>query len=155
MEHRVRKLPSQFNKLLCITVILLFWQSSLLSAASVPNWVITARIANAEPDIESDEAELNAIIAQRKSENVSVLELDPGFSEYHNNAQFTARINLIKRFTDKAHANGMKTVTYIPALEVNTIKGEVLANSMFKDHPTWVQRGFKGEPAVFYGSQED
>ncbi len=151
----MRELPSQFNKLLYITVILLFWQSSLLSAASVPNWVMTARIANAEPDIESDEAELNAIIAQRKSENVSVLELDPGFSEYHNKAQFTARVNLIKRFTDKAHANGMKTVTYIPALEVNTIKGEVLASSMFKDHPTWVQRGFKGEPAVFYGSQED
>jgi len=126
-----------------------------LYAANLPDWVKTARIANAEPDVESDDAELNGIIALRKSENVSVLELDPGFSEYHNDAQYAARVNLIKNFTNKAHASGMKTVTYIPALEVNTVKGEILPNSMYKDHPDWIQKGFNGEPAVFYGSQED
>lgn len=126
-----------------------------LAAAPIPDWAIKARIANMEPDIYQTEQELDALVAQRKAENVSVLELDPGFSDYLNDAEFTARVDLVRRVTEKAHANGMKTVVYITSLEVNTINGETLPSSMFKDHPDWVQRGFSGEPAVFYGSQED
>jgi len=129
--------------------------SGMAQAAPIPDWAIKARVANMEPDIEQTDAELDALIAQRKAENVSVLELDPGFSEYHNDAAFTARVDLVQRVTAKAHAQGMKTVVYITALEVNTVNGETLPNSMYKDHPDWVQRGFNDEPAVFYGSQED
>ncbi len=135
--------------------ILLILMSGLVQAAPIPDWAIKARVANIEPDIENTEAELDAIIAQRKAEHVSVLELDPGFSEYLSDATFTARVNLVQQVTNKAHAQGMKTVVYITSLEVNTVDGETLANSMFKDHPDWVQRGFDNEPAVFYGSQED
>ena len=139
-----------------------FWWSLLFvfitgvaQAAPIPDWAIKARIANMEPDVEHTDAELDALIAARKAEHVSVLELDPGFSEYLSNAAFTARVNLVQRVTTKAHAQGLKTVVYITSLEVNTVNGETVPNSMFKDHPDWIQRGFNNEPAVFYGSQED
>lgn len=147
--------PMSLARSLGLFSLLFLALHSGLAFAAIPDWAIKARIANMEPDIYQTEQELDALIAERKSENVSVLELDPGFSDYLTDAEFTARVDLVNRVTQKAHANGMKTVVYITSLEVNTIDGETLPNSMFKDHPDWVQRGFNDEPAVFYGAQED
>jgi len=57
-----------------------FWWSLLFifitgvaQAAPIPDWAIKARIANMEPDVEHTDAELDALIAARKAEHVSVL----------------------------------------------------------------------------------
>nr|CAA6829688.1 MAG: Unknown protein [uncultured Thiotrichaceae bacterium] len=128
---------------------------SNLQSAPIPDWAIKATVANASPYVGIDDTELDAIVAERKAQNVSVLELDPGFSEYLNDTEFAATVDVVRRITEKAHAQGMKTVVYITSLEVNTTDGETLPNTMYKDHPDWIQQGFDGTPAVFYGAQED
>ncbi len=117
----------------------------------LPDWVYEARIANVEINVEMADAEVASLLAQRKDESVSVLVVDSFLSEYFTQTQFNAQVAFLQKVAAKVHSEGMKLVVYIPALEVLTPDGKTLPNSMSKDHPTWVQRGFDGKTAaVFY-----
>ena len=120
----------------------------------VSEWVREARIAGVDADPSMDMAAVKQILLERKSQNVSVLEVDSGLSNIMTDDQFAAQVTFLDNVAKQAHALGMHAVIYYPSLEVLTPNGESLPHSMYKDHPDWVQRGLGGEPNVFYGGKE-
>lgn len=120
----------------------------------VSEWVREARIAGVDADPSMDMAAVKQILLERKSQNVSVLEVDSGLSHIMTDDQFAAQVTFLDNVAKQAHALGMHAVIYYPSLEVLTPNGESLPHSMYKDHPDWVQRGLGGEPNVFYGGKE-
>lgn len=122
---------------------------------NVPAWVSEARIGGLDMDAEMLETEIDAILAERKAQNVSVLEVDSRLSDYLTDAEFDREVQFLDIVAKKAHALDMKAVIYFPSLEVLTPNGQNEEHSMFKDHPEWVQHGLlDGKPNVFYGTQE-
>ncbi|MCP3683697.1 MAG: polysaccharide deacetylase family protein, partial [bacterium] len=119
-----------------------------------PNWVNTARIGGADIHNEMSDTELNLIFYERYSENVSVVELDSTLSDYLTEEQFDQQVTFLNHSAQLAHNLGLRSLIYYPSLEVITLNGTNIANTMFKDHPDWVQYGINGSPNVFYGSEE-
>ena len=126
----------------------------VVDTVQVPDWVIHARIGGTDVYHEMDDFELEAILQERKDQNVSVLEFDTRLSLNLTDAEFDEDVAFLDRASLMAHDMGMKAVIYYPSLEVLTPDGELLDNSMYKDHPDWVQYGLNGEPNVFYGTLE-
>ena len=120
----------------------------------VAEWVREARIGGVDADPAMDMAAVQAILLERKNQNVSVLELDSGLSNMLTDDEFAAQVTFLDKVAKQAHALGMHAVIYYPSLEVLTPNGETLPHSMYKDHPDWVQRGIGGQPNVFYGGKE-
>jgi hypothetical protein len=118
------------------------------------DWATTARIANADLDPYMSTEEAMAIIEQRASEGVSVLEMDVGLSQYMDDAEFSRTVAFVKCATCLAHNKGLQAVVYYPSLEQITENGKTIEHTMFKDHPDWVQQGLDGTANVFYGSEE-
>ena len=127
---------------------------SASSASSIADWARFARPAGFDVDVEMTDQEIKALIDTRKSENVSVLEIDSSLSGYLNETQFQAQLNFLGRVASFAKDKNIQSVVYYPSLEVITENGENKTHTMFKDHPEWVQKGIDGTPNVFYGSQE-
>ena len=107
-----------------------------------------------DADMEMSDTELLNLILQRKSENVSVLGVDSCLSDYLTEERFDQEVAFLDEVAATAHENELKAVIYYPALEVLTADGEDIENTMYKDHPDWVQYGIDVNPNVFYGSQE-
>lgn len=124
-------------------------------APRVPDWVQTARIGGLYLNSVMDDEEVDELLRQLEDEHVSVIELDTRLSKYLTEAEFDAEVAFIDSVARKVHAMDMRAVIYYPSLEVLTDDGETSPNSMYKDHPDWVQVGIDGTPNVFYGSQED
>ncbi|MCK5831853.1 MAG: hypothetical protein KAH20_16285 [Methylococcales bacterium] len=141
-----------YNKLLMVFLIYL----CLLPAASskIPDWARMARTGGFDAWVEMTDQEINNLINIRLSENVSVLEVDSGLSEYLNEAQFQNQIKFLNKVAAAAKKKKLRSVVYYPALEVLTQNGEKLPNTMYKDHKDWIQKGIDGKPNVFYGSKE-
>ncbi|MFB7469924.1 hypothetical protein [Kitasatospora sp. NPDC056184] len=120
------------------------------ATAAWPDWARFARLADGTFD---EEADMQGRINQLKAQNVSVIELDTVLSDWLTDAEFTAHAALVKTFTGKAHAAGLKVVMYYPSLEVISPGGEK-GRSFYKNDQgrTWVQRSLDGKPNVFYGS---
>ena len=57
----------------------------------------------------------------------------------------------IKAVATKAHEAGNYAFVYIAGTECITGNADTKAHTMAKDHPDWLQRNIKGEPAVFGG----
>ncbi|OED40961.1 hypothetical protein AB833_10730 [Chromatiales bacterium (ex Bugula neritina AB1)] len=123
-------------------------------AIAAPDWLRDGRIGGTSISSSMNQSELIALIDQRASENVSVLELDSRLSEYLTDAEFDVEVAFIDRAAELAHERGLKAVIYYPGLEVLTQNGVNLASTMYKDHPEWIQKGIGGAPNVFYGNQE-
>jgi hypothetical protein len=120
-----------------------------------PDWMRTGKLAglgvyNSMSD-DALKSALNAMVDQ----HVDVVIADSSLSNYKSDAEFEADMKLLDRVADLAHQRGLKVVWYLTSLEVQTVNGRILPNSMYKDHPDWVQVGLNGKPNVFYGSQED
>ena len=128
---------------------------ALVAQDTVPPWARRARVGGLSLQSTASASEVTQKVTERKNQNVSVIELDSTLSQYLSDAQFDVEVAFIDQVATEAHTQGLKTVIYYPALEVVTPNGETLPNSMFKDHPGWVQYGIDGSPNVFYGSQED
>jgi hypothetical protein len=118
------------------------------------DWAHKARIANADLDPYMGTQEVMAVIEQRASEGVSVLEMDVGLSQYMDDAEFSRIVAFLKCAACLAHNKGLQAVVYYPSLEQITENGKTAQHTMFKDHPEWVQQGLDGTPNVFYGSEE-
>jgi hypothetical protein len=124
------------------------------SPANIEDWARLARIGGFAIDPEMAEQEVLALMATRQAERVSVLEVDSGLSFYMTDAGFQAQLAFLDRVATMAQERNMRAVVYYPSLEVLTENGETIAQTMFKEHPDWVQHGIDGAPNVFYGSQE-
>ena len=63
----------------------------------------------------------------------------------------TDKLDAIKQVADQAHATGNYAFVYIAGFECITANADHAQNSMYKDHPEWLQRNIGGEPAIFGG----
>jgi len=123
-------------------------------AIAAPDWLTEGTLGNGDIYSGISDTEMDIKIAEQKARNVSIIELDTALSYYLNDTEFAAEAATINAASEKAHAVGLKTVIYYPAMEVITQNGVNIPNTMFKDHPEWIQRGINGDPNVFYGNQE-
>ncbi len=127
---------------------------SIAAQNNIPDWAKLARIAGFDADPDMSDQEISDLMGLRQTENVAVLEVDSGLSNYMNDTQFQKQIDFLDKIATTAHSRNMRAVVYYPSLEVTTPNGESSPNSMYKDHPDWIQQGIDGSPNVFYGSQE-
>src|SRR5690348_5558740 len=63
----------------------------------------------------------------------------------------TEKLKAIKAVADRAHAIGNYAFVYVAGFECITGNAANVQHSLYKDHPDWVQRNIKGEPALFGG----
>jgi len=123
------------------------------------DWMRVARVAGAAVDVEDDELEWMNLLDDAVRQHVTVIEADSALFEYMDDARFERELGMMRTFARMAHERNLKVVWYYPSLEVITPNGETLPNSMFKDHPDWVQLGLdeanpgQFAPNVFYGSK--
>jgi len=115
------------------------------------NWAKTAKIGGAAIAVGMSAAEIDTMLDTLVSQHVTVVEADSDLSNYQSDAQFELELALMRQFADAAHKRGLRVVWYIPALEVITLNGKNIPNTMAKDHPDWVQVGLDGQTNVFYG----
>jgi hypothetical protein len=84
--------------------------------------------------------------------NVFGIEVDndiPG--RYDSWLDPTEKLEALRQVAAKAHAAGNYTFVYVAGTECITANASKQEHSMFKDHPDWIQRNIKGEPAMFGG----
>lgn len=117
-------------------------------------WVSNATVGGLYVDHSLTDEELDALLEERRSEHVSVLELDSRMSYYLSDEEYSDEVKFLDHVAEMAHAKGMRAVIYHPALEVLTQNGLNAPHTMYKDHPDWVQIGISGAPNVFYGNLE-
>ena len=139
-----------FNFLL---LTLLVTSGKVLAAESVifKSWGKAVRVVGSALFVGMEPQEIDQVLSDMISQNVSVIEADSNLSNYLTEAQFKQELAFMSEFTTAAHAWGLKVVWYYPSLEVITPNGNNLPNTMYKDHPDWVQLGLNGTPNVFYG----
>ncbi|MCK5831852.1 MAG: hypothetical protein KAH20_16280 [Methylococcales bacterium] len=147
----MKKYNNRLNLILTYLCLLIPLSSH---AAPIPEWARMARAGGFDIDVEMTAQEVISLMNTRINENVSVLEIDSGLSEYLSEAQFTRQIDFLSQVAAGAKQRNLHSVIYYPALEVLTQNGETLANTMYKDHKDWIQKGIDGKPNVFYGSKE-
>jgi len=133
-----------YERMVLITVL----NASLLT----DGWVRLARIGGTAIYSEMSDTELKAILDERVSQQVSVVEFDSKLSDYLTDEEFDREVAFLNHSAQLAHERGLRAVIYYPSLEVNTPDGEYINKTMFKDHPDWLQYDINGTPNVFYGS---
>ncbi len=122
-------------------------------------WLYSGRIGGTFIYNSMSDADLEALLDLRVSQNVSILELDSQLSYNLNDEEFENEVAFLDKAAELAHERGMQAVIYYPTFEVltrNAIDDNgVIAESTFaKDNPDWLQQGIDGTPNVFYGGLE-
>jgi hypothetical protein len=123
----------------------------LLAAAaqgdeSAQNWTHFVRIG--AYGLRMDNAE--AIVRNAQASHVFGIEVDndiPG--RYESFLDPTQKLKDIRAAAEAAHRAGNKAFVYIAGTECITANAEKSPHSLAKDHPGWLQRNIKGEPAMF------
>jgi hypothetical protein len=116
------------------------------SRALNQNWTHYVRIG--AYGLRSDNAEAIARDAQKS--HVFGIEVDndiPG--RYESFLDPTQKLKDIRAAAEAAHRVGNKAFVYIAGTECITANAEKSPHSLAKDHPGWLQRNIKGEPAIF------
>jgi len=133
----------------------------LLSASSFASdpWLYSGRIGGTFIYNSMSDADLEALLDLRVSQNVSILELDSQLSYHLTDQEFAEEVEFLDKAAGLAHDRGLKAVIYYPTFEVLTRNAidsnNVIAPSTFgKDNPDWIQQGIDGTPNVFYGGLE-
>ena len=114
-------------------------------------WAHNARIAGAAVWTGMTPAEMDSLLTSMVAQKVTVIEADSNLSNYLTDAAFDEELALMRDFSTAAHLRGLKVGWYYPTLEVLTPDGKNIPQTMAKEHPDWIQRGFTGVPNVFYG----
>jgi hypothetical protein len=118
-----------------------------LSAQEAPqNWTHYVRIA--AYGLERKDAA--SIVRDAQKTHVFGIEVDndiPG--RYESFLDPSAKLKVIRQVSEAAHRAGNKAFVYIAGTECITANAGKSAHSVLKDHPDWLQRNIKGEPAVF------
>jgi len=113
---------------------------------SAQNWTHYVRIG--AYGLRSDNAE--AIVRNAQASHVFGIEVDndiPG--RYESFLDPTQKLKDIRAAAEAAHRVGNKAFVYIAGTECITANAEKSPHSLAKDHPDWLQRNIKGEPAIF------
>ena len=135
--------------------------SLLLSAVTFASdpWLYSGRIGGTFVYKAMSDADLEALLDQRVSQNVSILEVDSQLSYNLTDQEFDEEVDFLDRVAELAHERDMQAVIYYPTFEVLTRNaiddnGNIAASTFARDHPDWVQQGIDGTPNVFYGGLE-
>ena len=141
-----RNLLCRFCSLLPITIFIL----SLISVnrAKAQDWSHFVRTAGHGLQMDN----ISATIKDASSTYLYGIEVDndiPG--RYESFLDPTEKLRAIKAMADSAHAIKNYAFVYIAGLEIITPNSDTARHTFFKDHPDWVQRNIKGEPAIFGG----
>jgi hypothetical protein len=141
----VRRVAGFCALLLCWMLIDL--NHATLSAQEAPqNWTHYVRIG--AYGLERKDAA--SIVRDAQNTHVFGIEVDndiPG--RYESFLDPRAKLEAIRQVSEAAHRAGNKAFVYIAGTECITANAGKSAHSVMKDHPDWLQRNIKGEPAVF------
>jgi hypothetical protein len=92
------------------------------------------------------------IVRSAQEDGVFGIEVDNDIEgRYESFVNPTEKLNAIRAVADKAHAAGNYAFVYIAGTECITANADQTPHTLFKEHPDWVQRNIKGEPALFGG----
>jgi hypothetical protein len=95
---------------------------------------------------------ISSTIKDATSTHLFGIEVDndiPG--RYESFLDPTEKLQALKALADSVHAINNHAFVYIAGLEIITAHADTARHTFFKDHPDWVQRNSKGEPAIFGG----
>jgi hypothetical protein len=110
------------------------------------NWTHYVRIG--AYGLRSDNAE--ALVRNAQASHVFGIEVDndiPG--RYESFLDPTQKLKDIREVAEAAHRVGNKAFVYVAGTECITANAEKSPHSLARDHPGWLQRNIKGEPAIF------
>jgi len=141
-----RNLLCRAYSLLQITLLALCLIS--VDRAKAQDWSHFVRTAGHGLQIDN----ISATIKDASSTYLYGIEVDndiPG--RYESFLDPTEKLQAIKAMADSAHAIKNHAFVYIAGLEIITANSDTARHTFFKDHPDWVQRNVKGEPAIFGG----
>ncbi|KNC75204.1 hypothetical protein SARC_12265 [Sphaeroforma arctica JP610] len=134
-----------------------------LPARSALAWTVGARACGMSLNVTVDNAAtLASKIGQHKTEGCSVIEFDSGLSIMHTDQMFADQVTFLAMASGMAKAEGLRSVLYIPSLEVNIPGGCIQATgaptelSMTNDpqKSNWLQTNLAGIKNVFCGELE-
>jgi hypothetical protein len=100
-------------------------------------------------------ANAGAIVRDAQTSHVFGIEVDndiPG--RYESFLDPAEKLAAIRELAEEAHRIQNKAFVYIAGTECITANAEKAQHSVLKDHPDWIQRNIRGEPAVFGGGAE-
>src|SRR5271154_1338434 len=117
-------------------------------ASQNQNWTNYVRIG--AYGLGSDNAE--RIVQSAQEDGVFGIEVDNDIEgRYESFVNPEEKLKAIHAVAEKAHAVGNYAYVYIAGTECITANAAQTPHSLFKEHPDWVQRNIKGEPALFGG----
>jgi hypothetical protein len=95
---------------------------------------------------------ISATIKDATATHLYGIEVDNDITgRYESFLDPTEKLRAIKAIADSSHAINNYAFVYIAGLEIITANADTARHTFFKDHPDWVQRNLKGEPAIFGG----
>jgi hypothetical protein len=92
------------------------------------------------------------IVRRAQESGVFGIEVDndiPG--RYESYVHPEEKLKAIHDVAEAAHAAGNYAFVYIAGTECITAHADQTPHTLFKEHPDWLQRNIKGEPAIFGG----
>ena len=93
---------------------------------------------------------IDQIIEDVESTHVFGIETDNDIEgRYESFLAPTEKLKAIKAVAERARAIGNYAFVYVAGFECITANAAKVKHSLYKDHPEWLQRNIKGEPALF------
>jgi hypothetical protein len=92
------------------------------------------------------------IVSAAEASDVFGIEVDndiPG--RYESYVHPEEKLKAIHDVAEEAHRAGNYSYVYIAGTECITAHADQTPHTLFKEHPDWLQRNIKGEPAIFGG----
>ena len=132
-----------------LSVILTF-AAVLIAAPDVgeQNWTHFVRIG--AYGLRSDNAD--EIVRNAQESSVYGIEVDNDVTgRYESFINPDAKLAAIRELAQKAHQAGNRAFVYIAGTECITANADKTPHTLAKEHPDWLQRNIKGDPAVFGG----
>jgi hypothetical protein len=92
------------------------------------------------------------IVRRAQEDGVFGIEVDNDIEgRYESFLHPEEKLKAIHDVAEAAHRAGNYAFVYIAGTECITAHGDQVAHTLAKDHPDWLQRNVKGEPAIFGG----
>ena len=134
------------NRLIAFALLALL--PGMVRAQQALDWTHFVRIAGNGLRLQN----VDQIVKSAADTNVFGIEVDndiPG--RYESFLDPTEKLAALRAMAEKAHAAGNFAFVYVVGTECITGNAPAKEHTMAKDHPDWLQRSFKGEPAIFGG----
>jgi hypothetical protein len=138
--------PSKRKSALAICLLACILKPAAGSDSVEQNWTNYVRIG--AYGLQSGNAD--RIVRSAQDDGVFGIEVDndiPG--RYESFLSPEEKLKAIRALAQKAHAVGNRAFVYVAATECITANAEGATHTLAKDHPEWLQRNIKGEPARF------